>query len=204
MSDKKASLLARKCVTPKFRASYVNVYKPTKATDEAKPKFNITMLFDKDDDLSALKKAVKYAAEEAWGKDKAKWPKKRKMPFRDGDEDKPDNPEYAGKIFVYASSREDNPPGVYDQKKKPILESDNNFKSGDYARASLIAFHYKTAGNEGISFTLQSVQKWETGEALGGKRGAEDFDELESEEPEELDDDSDSDSDDDEDDFDFT
>lgn len=199
MSDKQESILKRKCVTPKFRGSYVNVFEPTAIDEDADKKFNITMLFDKDDDLKVMRRAVHNAAVEAWGKDKSKWPKKRRMPFRDGDEEKPDNPEYAGKYFVYASSKEDNPPGVYDQKKRPITAEMKKLKSGDYMRASLIAFHYKVAGNEGISFALLSVQKWEDGEALGGGRSADDFDDsLEDmeDEPETLDEDFDDEDDD--------
>lgn len=191
MDDKK-SLEKRKCTTPKFRASYANVFKPSKIDEKSDPKFNITMLFDEDDDLSALRKAAHYAAVEKWGKDKAAWPKKRRMPFRKGNEDKPDDKTYKDKIFVYASSKEESPPGVYDQRKKAITEESGDFYSGCYARAVLIAFHYKKAGNEGISFALRNVQKWEDGEKLSGNKGAADFDDAlgnEIEDMEEFDED---------------
>lgn len=196
MSDQKESLLKRKCTTPKFRASYANVFVPTAIEEGKDKKFNITMLFDKDDDLTTMRRAVRYAAIEAWGKDKTKWPRKRKMPFRDGDEDKPDNPEYVGKIFVYASCKLDKKPQVIDQRKKPITVDSGDFYSGCYARATLIAFHYKTAGNEGISFVLLNVQKWADGEKLAGKRdAANDFDDSLEDEIEDIDDDADADDD---------
>lgn len=187
MSDKNESLEARKCVTPKFRASYANVFVPT-AIEEGQPKkYNITMLFDKTADLSELKRAVLYAAKEAWGPDQKKWPAKRRMPFRDGNVEKPDMPEYKDKIFIYASSKER--PGIVDQAKQSITEESGDFYSGCFARASLIAFHFKKAGNEGISFALQNLQKWSDGEKLGGKRSAaSDFDEIQTEETETVDD----------------
>lgn len=197
MSDKNKSVEARKCTTPKFRASYANVYVPTAIEEGQDKKYNIAMLYDADEDISAMKKAVRAAAVEAWGKDKEKWPKKRRMPFRSGDKDKPGNPEYAGKIFVSASCKE--APGVIDRRKKPITQESGDFYSGCFARATLIAFHYKKAGNEGISFALQNVQKLEDGDKLSGKRDAAgDFDDLEEEE---LDDDIDTDVSDDDDDF---
>jgi len=136
--------------------------------EDSKPKFNITMLFDEDDDLTQMKLAVQSAAEEAWGKDKASWPKKRRMPFRSGTTDKPGNPEYEGKIFVFASANEDKRPSVVARDGATKLDSVDDFYSGCYARASLIAFHYKVKGNEGVSFALRGVQKWDDGEKFAG------------------------------------
>jgi hypothetical protein len=46
-------------MTPKFRVSFPNVFRPGKAIDPTKPpKYGITMLFDKDADLSPLMNAM--------------------------------------------------------------------------------------------------------------------------------------------------
>lgn len=169
MSDK-TSIDQRKCLTPEFRASFPAIFK-AKAFKDQEPKFSVTMLFDKKTDLSVLKKAARFACEEKWGSDKNKWPKNLRMPFRDGAE-KSDLEGYADCIMVNSNSK--NRPGVVNQKLDPIMEDDNQFYAGCYARASVIAFAYDQMGNRGVSFSLQNVQKLRDGEPFSGRRKAED------------------------------
>jgi len=171
----KMDIERKKCMTPKFRVSFPAVFQPKSFQDQPE-KYSIVMLFDKKTDLKELKRAAANAAIEKWGP-KEKWPKSLRMPFRDGDE-KTDLQGYEGTIFVSASSKQR--PGVIDAKKQPITEEDQSFYAGCYARATLIAFAYDKAGNKGVSFSLQNIQKLADGESFSGRKAAEDeFEEVE-------------------------
>lgn len=196
VKGRKVEITDKKLTTGKFRLSYPHLFKP-KAFKGQEPKYSLTMLFNADDDLSQLKIAAENAAIEKWGADKKQWPSKKtkskktgqiinkcivKMPFKDGEVEHPDKPEYEGVIFANASSKK--PPAVISQSKEPLTET--GIKAGDYARASLIAFAYEGEGSYGVSFALLGVQKIKTGEALGGGNAANDFDEVEFDEDEEM------------------
>lgn len=154
-----------KVLTPKFRVSFPQVFK-AEAFEDGDPKYAITMLFDKDADLTEMKKAAEAAAKEKWAD---KIPKNLRSPFRDGDEKELDG--YAGKIFVRASSK--SKPGVVDQNVKPIVDP-SEFYPGCYARATVVAFAYEAKGNKGVSFALLNVQKLGDGEAFGNRSNPED------------------------------
>lgn len=174
MSDK----LERNCVSPICRVSYAQVFQP-KSFNNGKEKYSLVMLFDKEIDLKSrhkngalnLREAAYNAAVEEWGKDKAKWPKKLKMPFRDGDEEKPGVDGYQNVTFVSASN--ERRPGVIDAKRQPIVEADNTFYSGCYARVGLQAYAYDVSGNIGVTFALLNVMKTGDGEPFGGGKSAE-------------------------------
>lgn len=169
--------------TPKFRVSFPALFK-AKAFQNQEPKYSIVMLFDKDSaDLTAMKKAVFAAATERWGA-KEKWPKNLRLPFRDGDAEKGDQPGYENTTFVTATSKQR--PMVVDQKRNPISEEDDTIYAGCYARAHINAFAYPKEGVKGISpgvtFGLNSVQKLADGERFSGRKKIEDvFDAVEEE-----------------------
>lgn len=165
MSQKSDSIEAKKVVTPEFRVSFPAVFQP-KAFEQQEPKYSTVMLFDKKTNLSGLKEAAKAAAVEKWGEDQKKWPKNMRKPFRDGDE-KEDSVGYPGTIFVSASSKHQ--PGLVGPTLKPIL-SEKDFYAGCYARAELIAFAYDKAGNRGVGFALQNIQKLRDGEKFSGRK----------------------------------
>jgi hypothetical protein len=153
-------------MTPKFRASFANVFRPGKAMQEgAEPKYGVMMLFEKGADLGGLKKAAEQAVTDKWGADKAKWPKNLKSPFRDQGE-KEGEAYVAGAIFITATSKQK--PGLVDARNQPIID-EAEFYSGCFARATVRAFAYDTAGNRGVAFGLQNVQKIADGEALAGR-----------------------------------
>lgn len=174
----KMTIEDKKVKTPEFRVSYPNVFR-AKSFQNQEAKFSVVMLFPKKTDLSSLKKAAENAAIEKWGADRKKWPKVMKSPFRDGDEERADTKGYKDAIFITASSKQK--PGVVNQKRERIEETDEpGFYAGCYARAVLIAFAYDTAGNRGVSFSLQNLQKLRDGEPFTGRKAAEDeFDEVE-------------------------
>ena len=161
--------MAKKITTGEFRVSYANVFEPTKFEGQT-PKYGVTMLFPKGTDLSPMKKLAQEALNEKWP-DKSKRPKGLRNPFRDGDTEKPDVDGYAGMTFVRANSKQK--PGVVDRQRNPIF-TEEEFYSGCYARATLTAYAYDHAGNRGVAFGLQNLQKLRDGEEFSGRAKAED------------------------------
>jgi hypothetical protein len=133
------------------------------------PQFAITLVFPKTADLSEMKAAAKAAAEKKWGN---KIPSNLRNPFRDGNSDKPDDPTFADSIFVSARTKQK--PGAVGPDRQPLNEPDFDLYSGMRCRASVTAFAYDTAGNKGVSFALNNVQKLADGERLSGRREASD------------------------------
>jgi len=187
----------KKVTTCTFRLSYPHLFK-AKAYKNNAPKFSLSMLFNKSDDISQIKIAAHNAAVEKWGADKKQWPSKKVrssktglivsktlvvMPFYDGDIEQPDKPEYEGTIYLNASCNK--PPVIVDQGRQQIVD-ETKLKAGDYVRASIVAFAYDIEGAFGVSFALLGVQKVRTGEALGGGNALKDFDELEVDEDDEI------------------
>ncbi len=160
----KQKVLGKNC--PEFRVSYPSVFEPTSFEDGPET-YGFTMLLKKKQDISALKNAARVAAVEKWGKDEKKWPKGKmwKWPFRDGDEEYPDRPEYKGMIFVKASSIKKRKVAA---PNKEELESEQDFYAGCYAKAALIAVNFDRAGNKGVAFRFTAVQKTRDGEPFGG------------------------------------
>lgn len=184
----KNDVAQKKLVTPKFRVSFPHVFEP-KGFEGQKPVYSVTMLFPGDIDLKAADKngvsfmsAARFAAEEKFGpiadwaprfKGKFKWP------WRDG-EDFPELDGYKDSIFIRATSKTQ--PFIYDQRRDPVQHPED-FYAGCYARAQIIAFAYETAGNHGVSFALQMLQKVSEGEPFTGRDKPEDvFDVIEEEE----------------------
>lgn len=176
MTDKKDPN-ATKVLTPEFRVSFPHVFKAHTGFEGQEAKYSVVMLFDQKTDISKLKQAAFKAAVDKWGP-KEKWPKTLRLPFRDGNE-KSDLQGYENTIYVTANSPKQRPQ-VIDNKKQPITEEDGTFYAGCYARATLRAFAYDKAGNKGVSFSLQNIQKIRDGESFGGRKNAVDeFDEIE-------------------------
>lgn len=170
-----------KVITGIVRFSYLHVFEPH-AVDESQPKkYSVSLLIPKNDKktLSAIKKAIEAAKENGksvWG---GKVPANLKMPLRDGDVDRAEQPEYAGHYFVNANST--NKPGIVDANVQPILDSTELY-SGCYGRASVNFYAYNKNGNKGIACGLNNIQKIRDGEPLGGRSRAEDdFDAVEVE-----------------------
>lgn len=156
-----------KILTPTFRVSFPSVFEPQDFN--GKLTYSVTMLFDKSADLSALKAAVKAAAEEKWGK---KVPAGIRNPIRDGAE-KAHLDGYDGCMFIRASSK--TKPGLVDQNCQEIINP-SEFYAGCIARATVVAFAYDQAGNKGVSFLLSNIQKVADGESFSSRgRAADDF-----------------------------
>ncbi len=178
---------ARKVTTPKFRASFVWIFKPQppmEGSANTEPKYGLTMLFDqaaqKSPEYKALKSLAIAALREKFG-DKLKpdgngWFVGMKNPLRNGAE-KAEMEGY-GEGVIFASATSKMQPGLVDQGLSRII-SEQDFFSGCYARATVTAYGFDKAGNKGVAFGLQNVQKLADGEAFSGRTAAEDdFDQV--------------------------
>ena len=167
-------------ITPKFRVSFPNLFKAQHNKLSGKDEFTVVALFPKDADLSALKKAAHDACVKKWGPNEKTWPKNIRSPFRDQGEKAKENDagkvvlpsgHVAGAIFMNFKSKER--PGVVGPDLQPIIDPSEIY-AGCYARAAVTAFAYDQAGNRGVSFGLNNIQKMGDGDHFGGRTKAED------------------------------
>lgn len=160
-------------ITPEFRVAFPYIFRPSRPMQEGgTPKFTITMLFAKGMDISALTTTAEAALREKWGADPAKWPKNIRSPFRDQGEKEFEGYEEGAKFIIATTLQR---PGLVDAQVQDIID-ESDFYPGCYARASVRAFTYDKAGNRGVAFGLQNVQKLRDGDSLGGRsRPEEDF-----------------------------
>lgn len=162
-----------KVITGKVRLSYANIFVPT-ASDETKPdekKYNTSVLIPKSDKktIDAINKAVEACCEAFKTKNGGKLPKNYKLPLRDGDEEKEDDPNYVDHYFLNCSSKRK--PGVIDRQGNEITDLDRDeIYSGVYARLSINFYNFEAPGgtSKGVAVGLNNVQKLADGEVLGG------------------------------------
>lgn len=161
-----------KVVTRLVRLSYAHLFKPTSIDEGGDKKYSVSILIPKKDTETLAK--IEAAVEAAKELGKAKWggktPTKLKLPLRDGDEDRADDPAYAGHYFINASSK--NRPGVVDINADPILDESEVY-SGCYGRVSINFYAFDVSGSKGIAAGLNNVQKIKDGEPLAGASSAE-------------------------------
>lgn len=166
-------------VTGKVRFCYANVFEPTAMNEGDTPKYNICILIPKSDTktLDKISKAIEAAKQAG----KAKLANKNgqlpadaalKLPLRDGDVERADDPAFENCYFINANSNRK--PSIVDRDLNPIMEKEE-FYSGCYGRAS-INFYAFNVSSKGIAAGLNNLQKLEDGEALtGGTTADEDF-----------------------------
>lgn len=162
-------------VTGTVRFAYVNVFSP-KASEEGKePKYSVCIIIPKKDKdtIAKIEKAIEEAVLNGGDKTlRAGKPYPNlKRPLRDGDEERPDRPEFANSYFMNLNSFKK--PGVVDDNVNAIIDVDE-FYSGCYGRASVQFYAYENKGSRGIAAGLNNLQKLEDGERLAGGSSAED------------------------------
>lgn len=168
-------------VTGEVRLSFVHLFEPWTNDPEKEARYSVTLLIPKSDKdtikrLRAAEDAAKEEGKSKWG---GKVPPNVASIIHDGDEeaDLDRSPEYAGNLYMTVGSKQR--PGVVDRNVDPILDPTQVY-SGCYARVSLNAFSYNTAGKKGVSFGLGNVQFLRDGDPLGGwTRAEDDFDAVE-------------------------
>ena len=166
MKTYKAKRTGTKVVTGKVRLSYANLHE-AKSINDSEPKFSVSLIIPKTDldTIKAIKEAVNEAKE--FGKEKwnGKIPANLKTPLRDGDEERPDQEEYADSYFINVNSKK--APELVDLKGNKGLGPDEIY-SGCYARVSVNFYGFSVSGNKGIAAGLGNVQKLDDGKPLGG------------------------------------
>ena len=171
--------------TGKVRASFVHVFEPA-AINGGEPKYSCSLIIPKSDTVTIgkIREAVEQAKQEGIPKWGGKLPPNLKLPLRDGDVDRPDDPAYENSYFINATSQEQ--PGVVDRRKVKITDPLAIY-SGCYIRASINIYPFNANGNRGIAAGLSNIQFWEDGEPLNGRVRAEDeFDALDVEDDEDF------------------
>ena len=177
--------MATKVITGKVRASFVHVFEP-QSVNGSDPKYSCSLIIPKSD-METIGK-IREAIEEAKQSGVAKWggkiPANLKLPLRDGDIDRPDDPAYEDSYFINATSQEK--PGIVDRRRVPITDPLAIY-SGCYIRASINFYAFNANGNRGVAAGLANIQFWCDGEPLNGRVRAEDeFDELDAEDEEDF------------------
>lgn len=164
-------MASTKVVTGKVRFSYVNIFK-SRSIMGGDEKFSICLLIRKDDKktLDAIKEAIEAAIQEGVS---SKWNGKRpanlKLPLRDGDIDREEDPACEGMMFLNANSNQK--PGIVDKDLVEILDPDEVY-SGCWGRASINFYPFNVNGNRGVGVGLNNIQKLSEGERLGGSRAS--------------------------------
>ena len=162
---------------PRTRWSYCNAWEP-KSINGSKPKYSVSFIIPKDDEktVARVRAAIKAAYEE--GESKLKGNGKSvpamsaiKLPLRDGDAERPDDPAYANSYFINANSN--NTPQIVDANRQEIIDHSEVY-SGVYGRASVNFYAFNSNGNRGIACGLGNLQKIKDGEPLGSRSSAED------------------------------
>jgi len=161
-----------KIITGKVRFSYAHLFKPQAMDEGQDPKYSVCLLIPKSDTttinkIKAAVEAAKQAGLSSWG---GKIPANLKLPLRDGDVERSDQPEYAGMYFVNATSKQK--PGIVDAQLNEVIDTTEVY-SGCFGRASLNFFAFNKKGNRGVACGLNNVQKLADGEYLGGRASAE-------------------------------
>lgn len=163
-----------KVITGKVRFSYAHVFEPHAMSETDAKKYSVAVLIPKKDKATIAKIEAAISAAYEIGKAAHKLPAfvACKKPLRDGDDEKPDDENYAGMMFFNASSK--NKPQIVDADLNPILDREE-FYSGCWGRISVNMFAYST-GSKGIAAGLNNIQKLEEGDRLsGGSTAAQDF-----------------------------
>lgn len=161
-----------KVITGEVRFSYAHVFEPA-SIEGSEPKYSVSILIDKKDKktLERIKAAIEAAKQAGLSKFGGKVPANLKLPVRDGDTEREDDPVYAGKYFINANAK--TKPGLVDKGGNPIIDT-TEFYSGCYGHASITFYAFNTSGNKGIACGLNNIMKTRDGEALGGRASAED------------------------------
>ena len=170
--------------TPRFRVAFPHVFNAKKADptqldartgQPRSPKYQVTMLFEKTQDLAVLRGAANAALVAKFGP-QGPFPRDLTVPWKDGD--LKDYQGFPGTIYVEASTTAR--PEIVDMHLQPIVNEDD-FYSGCYAMASVTASYYevmspdgKSCLKKGIKFYLNNLLKVADGEGFVSRSSAAD------------------------------
>lgn len=161
--------MAEKLISPEFRAAFVGLFRATAPKDNPNgaKKYSIRAAFPPDADIKAMKAAAQQAAAEKWGNN---IPKTGRSPFRTNEElDNPIPGIGDDWIVMTFSANEDRRPGLVDKNLNDIIDESEVY-SGAWFRAQVRPYAYDQAGNKGVAFGLENVQKTRDDDPIGGGR----------------------------------
>ena len=157
-----ARMPSQKMKTPKCLGCYVFLLDPRQpsAKDAAgkKPSYEVCLLLEKNDPfIGQMKQAIAKIATEAFGPMAVEQLKsgKIKNPLHDGDVDRPEDKNFAGKVYFNAKSTRE--VQVVDAKLQPVFERKECY-SGCFFRASMNVAAYDYEGTKGVTCYLNAVQ----------------------------------------------
>ncbi|MDO5015270.1 MAG: DUF2815 family protein [Clostridia bacterium] len=174
-----------KVLLTNVRLSYPHIFEPY-AFEGQSEKYSASLIISKDDkeSLAIIKEAISGAMEVGESKLKGKSKKAIRIPLRDGDTDRAEDPAYENSFFINANStRAPQVVALYaDPKtKKPVFLDEEDVYPGCYVNVTINFFAYNTSGNVGIGAGLGNIQKYDDGERFGSATSAEsdfEFDDL--------------------------
>lgn len=152
------------------RLSYAHIWEAHSMDPATQaPRFSASLLLPKTDtaQVQAVQRAIQQALQEGAAKFNGTIPPAAalKLPLRDGDAERADDPVYAGHWFLNANSK--TRPQIVDENVQPILDQELVY-SGCYVNVSLSFFAFNRNGNRGVAVGLGPIQKVRDGEKLGG------------------------------------
>lgn len=167
-----------KVITGEVRLSYAHLFEPQAVNPGDDPKYSVSLLIPKTDvnTIQLMNAAVEEAKQNGIASTfGGNLPPNLKLPLRDGDVERPDDPIYAGHYFVGANSKT-RPGLVKPSGAGQVVEitDSQELYSGCYAQVSVNFYAFNTRGNRGIACGLNNVLKTRDGESLGGRARAED------------------------------
>jgi hypothetical protein len=160
-------------VTPHGRISFPHLFEKGTKPDGTVGNYSCGLLIPKTVDISAMLKSLENVAIEAFGKQFKTLDALKHPPVRDGDkmaaekaaQDK-DGALYKGHWYISPTS--DRMPGVVDRDGKTGLSDKDDVYGGCWARFFVQPASYNFAGNWGVKFYLQGVQKVKDDSRFGG------------------------------------
>lgn len=155
------------------RFGYVHVFEPALGDDGKPDKYSVCIMIPKEntDAIRLIKECIEEA--KAAGKT-GKWGGKiptgdRVNPLHDGDEDRPDKPEYEGMMYLNAKSK--NKPGIRVLEDGMISEplDESEFYSGCWGAVTISFYPYAhQSGSKGVGVSLGNVIKTRDDERFSG------------------------------------
>ncbi len=161
-------------VTGKCRLSYEHLNEPAAIDDNSPAKYSACIVIPKSDTTTlekvnaAIERALQEGIQSKW---KGKRPAKLKLPLRDGDVERPDDPVFANAYFINANSNRQ--PKMVDRDRNEIMDAEEIY-SGCYCRFAIDFYPFSASGNNGVAVGLVNVQKWADGPRLAGGSDPED------------------------------
>jgi hypothetical protein len=158
------------------RLSFPSIFEATDYQGDSNFKYRAQFIFDRGSaNEKLLRSAIDEVTQELWG-DKAKSILKKVentnfFCLREGDSSRPDDPAYAGKMFVSATN--DKRPKVVDRDNSVLAKDDEKPYAGCYVNAFIEIYAYGSspkskAKSTGVSAALKAVQFFRDGEAFTG------------------------------------